>query len=127
MGFEPAGCADAPVVTRLEPGKVVGRGWGAQVVPLGLAVAEKSLGHHTANAVAAKVSGVGVAIAIAMPAGHRLASANQHRLPQHVETWVVGLGRGVHGLGDSALVLVLEGQLDLTQKATHPHKVAPDG
>ena len=76
VGLQPTGRTDAPMVARLEPRKSVGRGRSTQIVALGLAVAQKGLVHHAADAVAAVVGGVGAAASVSKPAGHWLAAAD---------------------------------------------------
>ena len=85
VSLQPSWCTDAPVVTGLQSGKAIGRGWGTEVVPLGLAVAKEGFVHNTTNAVAAMVRRVGAAMAITEPAGHWLTAADFQSRTQHVE------------------------------------------
>jgi hypothetical protein len=73
------------VVTGPETRKAVGGSGGDQIVALGEGITEKEIGDNTADGVAAEITGIGAAVAIAKPARHRLAAAEVKRFPQHIQ------------------------------------------
>ena len=76
MGFLPAGSTNAPMISDLKTRKSVLRPGGAQVIALGLAVREKALRHHAADAVTSVIAHIGTTVSISEPTGHRLTTAD---------------------------------------------------
>ena len=84
MGFLPAGSTNAPMISDLKTRKSVLRPGGAQVIALGLAVTEKLLGHHAADAVLAEIRWIGLAETIAIPTRHRFTTATLQWVAKNV-------------------------------------------
>lgn len=72
VGLLPAFDADAPAVTRLEPGKAPLRHGGRQVVARLLRVVEEVGGHFRANEVQSLIFAARVAASVPIEAGHRI-------------------------------------------------------
>ena len=72
------------MISGLKPRKIEGGNGRGQIVALGLAVAEESLGHHAADTVLAEIRWIGLTEAVPVPAGHRFTSADLQWLPQNV-------------------------------------------
>ncbi len=72
------------MIPSFQPGELKRWHWGHQVIALGLAVTEKLIGHHTADAVLAVIRWICLAQTIAIPARHRLATATLKRFPENV-------------------------------------------
>lgn len=105
VGLQPARSADAPVITRPQPREAVLRRRGGEVIALGTGVREKALVDHAADGVASEIRPVGAAAAVAVPAGHRVTTAELQRFSQHVAGDIggtVGLGHGGRGPNNGA-------------------------
>ena len=76
VGLLPARCTDTPVVPWFQARELKSGHRRAQVIALGLAVTEKLLGHHAADAVLAEIRWIGLAETIAIPTRHGLTTAN---------------------------------------------------
>lgn len=74
-GFCPAGNAEAPVITRIQAGKIVFRDRRGEVIAPLTAESEKSFCHHRANCVQTPVIWPGPAKAIAIKSGDRAVAA----------------------------------------------------
>jgi len=72
------------MVSRLETGEAIGGRRGAEVVSLGLAVAQEGIAHDTADAVTTQVGGIGTAMTVAEPTCHWLAAAHHQGFTQHI-------------------------------------------
>ena len=84
VGLFPARCTDAPVVPWFQAWELKSRHRRAQVIALGLAVTEKLLGHHAADAVLAVIRLIGLAKTISIPTSHRIASADFQGLAKNI-------------------------------------------
>lgn len=88
MGLEKAGGAQAPVIPRLQPGKVELGPGGGQIVADIFGKGEKFGRHHGADGVAALIFGAGVAMSVAEEPGDGIAGAGGEIGAQNVEAGV---------------------------------------
>ena len=84
VGLFPARCTDAPVVPWFQARELKRGHRCAQVIALGLAVTEKLLGHHAADAVLAEIRWIGLAETIAIPTRHRFTTATLQWVAKNV-------------------------------------------
>src|ERR1700737_2780221 len=91
LNLEPAGGADAPPVAGLQAGESVLRHGGGEVVAEGFGGGEEGGVDDAADGVDSVVFRAGVATAVAVEAGHRVAAAGVERLAEDVlAAWGLG-------------------------------------
>ncbi len=83
-GLFPAAGAQAPAVTGVEAGKAIFGALRRQIIASGLAEGEELLGHYGAHGVEAGIGRIGVAAAVAIPAGQRFQRAGQQWPAEHI-------------------------------------------